>query len=119
VRIITSLLRKQHFRIGKIINCMRVNDLDAFALRTYSFTLRRTNRYFSLPTILLSLAIVLAALRLSQDSLAHLWLPRAQLPILSSRKLEFPEPLSSTLVCFRAKDPAAALPTARIYNTQN
>ena len=97
---------------------MNVHNLDVFTLRKHSFTVRKTASYFTLPTILLSLAIIVASFLLSQDTLTHLWLPRADLPILTSQKFSYPPPLSSTLVCYRDNTASNFLPSSSISSLE-
>lgn len=94
---------------------MRVDDLDVFAIKTYSFAVRKTNTHFTPLTIALSLIIVSASLLLNLDTLSHLWLKREQLPMLKSQGLSYSGPLTSALLCYRSNH-INPLPKAAIYD---
>ena len=93
---------------------MRVSEVDLYAVRSYSFAVRRTNSFFSAATLLLSAGVLLAAALLCAPTLAHLWLPRRALPLLASQALALPAPLSSALLCAASNLAGAAPPAARI-----
>jgi hypothetical protein len=95
---------------------MRIEEIDAYALRTYSFSVRKTNSYFSLATVLLSLLIMALAFLVNLDALSHLWLPASQLPLLATQTLSYPPPLTPTLVCYSAPSPVQ--PAANLYNSK-
>ncbi len=95
---------------------MRIEEIDAYALRTYSFSVRKTNSYFSLATVLLSLLIMALAFLVNLDTLSHLWLPVSELPLLATQTLSYPPPLTPTLVCYST--PLAVQPAANLYNSK-
>ena len=95
---------------------MRLSEVDPYAVRSYSFAVRKTNSFFSATTLLLSAAVLIAAGLLCASTIAHLWLPRSALPLLASQSLALPAPLSSSLLCFASNIAGAALPTARILD---
>ena len=80
---------------------MGLEEYDSFALKSYSFALHKTNSFFSLPTLLLSLLIMAASVLINFTSVRHLWLPIQQIPVDSSLSLEIPEALTSTLLCIK------------------
>lgn len=96
---------------------MRLSEVDPYAVRSYSFAVRRTNSFFSAATLLLSAAVLVAAGLLCAPTVAHLWLPRSALPLLASQSLALPAPLSSSLLCYASNIAGAPLPSARILNS--
>jgi hypothetical protein len=66
--------------------------------------------------VLLSLLIIVAAFLVNLNTMSHLWLPRAELPITSSRTLSLPPPLTESLVCYSAPLIGGALPKAAVFN---
>lgn len=82
-----------------------MEEYDAFALTSYSFAIRKTNNFFSLTTLLLSLAIITTSILLNYSTISHLWLSVPELPVLSSQCVAYPQsPMTSTLVCFKPSD---------------
>ena len=111
---------KLHFRKGdcgveNVIE-MRIEEYDAFALRSYSFAVHKTNSFFSWGTVALSLGIVAVSVLLNLETVSHLWLTREQLPILSTQSLAYPSPLTATLVCFSDTTDPSAVPSAKLYD---
>ena len=53
---------------------MAVEDYDAYALKSYSFAVRKTSSYFSLGTLVLSIAIIAAAILINMQVVSHIWL---------------------------------------------
>lgn len=94
---------------------MIVEDYDAFALRNYSFAVRKTNSFFSLSTIVLSLGILVLAFFLNISNISHLWLPRSQLPIQASQSISGPGTLTSTLACYKSTN-FTAVPTIKLLD---
>jgi hypothetical protein len=91
--------------------------LDAFALKRYAFTLHHTNSYFTFATILLSAAIVAVSIYLNIQTISHIWLLRSELPVMTSHSFAYPDPLTSTLVCFKSNVIGnATVPNARILD---
>jgi len=80
---------------------MGLEEYDSFALKSYSFALHKTNSFFSLPTLLLSLIIIAISVLINFNSVRHLWLPIQQIGVESSLSLEIPEALTSTLLCIK------------------
>ena len=95
---------------------MRLSEVDLYAVRSYSFAVRRTNSFFSVTTLVLSAAVVITAGLLCASTLAHLWLPRSALPLLASQSLALPAALSSSLLCYGSNIAGAAVPSARVLN---
>lgn len=54
---------------------MGLEEYDLYALKSYSFTVRKTHSFFSLPTVLLSLAVFIIAVLINFNTVRHLWLP--------------------------------------------
>ncbi len=69
---------------------MVLEEYDSYAIKSYSFAVQKTNTFFSLPTVLLSFAILVASLLLNFNTLSHLWIPFQELEVLSSKSLEMP-----------------------------
>jgi hypothetical protein len=80
----------------------KIEELDPYALTTYTFTLRKTNSFFTKVTVLITIAILTAAIMLNYSSVEHLWLTRSELPFIASQTLAFPPPLTDTLACFKS-----------------
>jgi hypothetical protein len=60
---------------------------------------------------------VALALLLNLATVSHLWLPRDQLPVLSSQSLSYPDALTSTLLCFASNDSEnGTVPNIRILD---
>lgn len=55
---------------------MKLAEADFFAIKSYSFAVRKTNSFFSLATVLLSLAIITTSILINFSTVSHLWLPR-------------------------------------------
>lgn len=77
-----------------------------YSIKSYSFTVRKTNSFFSLPTMLLSIGVFVVAVLINFNTVKHLWLPIEELDIVSSSGLEIPDPLTSTLLCLKPSNPA-------------
>jgi hypothetical protein len=77
---------------------------------------RKTNSYFSLATVLLSLLILGLSFLVNLETLSHLWLPLSELPLLATQTLSYPPPLTATLVCYST--PLAVPPAANLYNSK-
>ena len=78
---------------------MGLEEYDPYAIKTYSFTVRKTNSFFSLPTVLLSLLIIALSVLINLSTVKHLWLPFKDLEVKSAASLEMPEELTYTLLC--------------------
>lgn len=85
---------------------MGLEDYDLYAIKSYSFTVRKTNSFFSLPTVLLSLSVFVIAVAINFNTVKHLWLPLDELEIISSSSIELPEALTSTIVCVKPSTPS-------------
>lgn len=66
---------------------MGLEEYDLYALKSYSFTVRKTHSFFSLPTVLLSLAVFIIAVFINLNTVRHLWLPLNELDIISSSSI--------------------------------
>jgi hypothetical protein len=77
-----------------------MQKLDVYALKSYAFTLHNTNSYFTFGTIFLSIGVVIASVAMNIGIISHIWLSREDLPIAISRSFAYPDPLSSTLLCY-------------------
>ena len=97
------------------LNAMKIEQMDAYALRTYSFSVRKTNSYFSLATVLLSLLIMALSFFINLDTLSHLWLPLSELPLLATQTLSYPPPLTPNLVCYTTTQ--TVQPAANLYDS--
>ena len=96
---------------------MQTERLDAYALKRYAFTLQNTNSYFTSATIILSLAIIATSIAINFLTISNIWLPRSELPITITETMAYPEPIGSTLLCFKSNDPSQnGIPTARILS---
>ena len=78
---------------------MGLEEYDPYAIKTYSFTVRKTNSFFSFPTVLLSLLIIALSVLINLSTVKHLWLPFKDLEVKSAASLEMPEELTYTLLC--------------------
>jgi hypothetical protein len=85
---------------------MGLEEYDLYAIKNYSFTVKKTNSFFSLPTVVLSLLIVGLSLLINLNTLSNLWLPFESLDAVTSTALEIPEPLTSTLLCLKPSSAA-------------
>jgi hypothetical protein len=54
---------------------MKIEELDAFAIKRYSFALGKTNSYFTCSTVILSILILAASVYLNYATVSHLWIP--------------------------------------------
>jgi len=94
---------------------MTIAEYDAFALRNYSFAVRKTNSFFSLSTILLSILILTLSFFLNFSTIKHLWIPRSQLIIQASQSLSVPTTLTSTLACYKSTN-STVIPSIRLID---
>lgn len=98
----------------------KIEELDPYALTSYSFTLRKTNSFFTKVTVVITIAILVAAVMVNYTSVQHLWLKRGQLPVVASQTLAFPPALTDTLACYKSTAPDAMKipPTAKFYSSR-
>jgi hypothetical protein len=54
---------------------MGLEEYDSYAIKNYSFAVHKTNSFFSLPTLLLSIFILASAVLININTIRHLWLP--------------------------------------------
>lgn len=66
---------------------MGLEQYDPYAIKSYSFTVRKTNHFFSCPTVLLSIIIVGLSVAININTVRHLWLPLQDLDISSTKSL--------------------------------
>ena len=85
---------------------MGLEEYDLYAIKQYSFTVRKTNNFFSLPTVILSLLVFGVAISINLNTIRHLWLPFEDLEVQSASSLELPGALTSTLMCFKPSSAA-------------
>ncbi len=95
---------------------MAVSKWDVFAVKQYPFTLNKISSFFTLPTILLSFAIVILSVYLNLSTVSHLWLSRQQLPITLAQTLSYPSEMTSTRFCYCPRLANASLPTWRFLD---
>lgn len=98
----------------------KIEEHDPYALTSYSFTLRKTNSFFTKITVVITFAILIAAVMVNYTSVQHLWLKRGELPIIASQAIAFPPALTDTLACYKSTAPNAlnSPPTAKFYSSK-
>lgn len=98
----------------------KIEEYDPYTLTSYSFTLRKTNSFFTKITVIITIAILIAAVMINNTSVQHLWLKRRELPVVASKTLAFPPALTDTLACYKSTAPDAinTPPIAKFYSSK-
>lgn len=87
---------------------------DPYTIEEVEFFVQKKTKYTSLKSIIVSLIILGLTVFLNFNSVRHLWIPRAELPVFSSERKMSEKPLTSSYVCIIAKNHGNPIPNTNL-----